>query len=99
MSEVSGAAEAATGANVGEAQKRVVDEADKHTPAPSQPPVVEHVPEPPKVDDGLDQLKDTVSELATTVANLAALVTGETVKDESPAKVPWTHRGFGGGHE
>ena len=73
------------------------DKVDAHTPDPQTPPVVEHVADPPRPDhEGLSQLQETVTGLATAVATLTEtvtnLVTGKG-KDESPAPRPWTHRG------
>ena len=71
----------------------VVETVNHHTPDPVTPPVVEHVPDPPRPDtDGIDQLRETVGQLATAVAALTDLVT-KSAKDESPVSVPWTHRG------
>jgi len=95
VSNITAGAEKVTGTNVGEAQTHAVEKADEHTPNPPEVRAVEHVPDPPKADDGLDALKDTVGELANAVANLTNLVTGQVTKDESPASVPWTHRGIG----
>jgi len=96
MSDITAGAEKVTGTDVGAAQEKAIDKADKHTPDPPKVEAAEHVPDPPKADDGLDALKGTVGELATAVANLTALVTGQHEKDESPHSVPWTHRGLGG---
>jgi len=71
-----------------------VDDANDHTPAPVQPPGVEHVPDrvTPEPHEGKDELREIVSRLADTVAALTATVAGLTAPDKSPQSLPWTHR-------
>jgi len=71
----------------------VVDNVNDHTPDPPEPPVVDKAPDPPKPDeDGLSELREMVTGLATTVSTLVDAVNGMR-PDATPRKVPWTHRG------
>lgn len=71
----------------------VVENVNEHTPPPQQPPVVEHVPDPPSPNrEGMDELGTLVHELADTVQTLKDIATGKAC-DESPNGVPWTHKG------
>jgi len=72
---------------------KVVDNVNDHTPEPTQPPGVTHVPDPPAAQDGgLEAVQDAISKLGTALDALTAMVLGQQ-KDESPHSVPWTHRG------
>lgn len=77
---------------VKDAPAHVVTEVNEHTPDPVTPPVVDQLPDPPAPADGLAELKEVVTGLATAVASLTELVI-KANKDESPTKGPWTHRG------
>ena len=66
-------------------QPEVVEQVDHHTPETPAPP-------PAHQDNGIEELKKTVGQLATAVTSLTELVT-KSHQDESPNKVPWTHRG------
>jgi hypothetical protein len=81
-----------TGADVGAAKDKAVEEATTAAPAPDVP-AVEHIPDTPKPDDGMDELRTTVAALATAVDNLTNIVTGTTPRDEAPHSRPWTHWG------
>lgn len=71
----------------------VVDNVNDHTPEPTTPPVVDQTPEPPRPDtDGLTELRELVTNLATTVTALTDKVTS-LVQDEGPRQRPWTHKG------
>ena len=82
---------------VKDAPANVVEDVDKHTPDPETPPVVDRVPAPADPGpEGLDELRELVGGLATAVATLTDTVAGIVSKsdaDDSPTRVPWTHRG------
>lgn len=84
-------AEAVTGVHPTEVTEKAADKADDVTPNPHVP-LESHAPEV-KTDDGMEALRETVSGLASAVANLTDLVTGTVQPDETPHSVPWTHRG------
>jgi hypothetical protein len=79
----------------GEKETPAASTVDEVKAAPETP--VEKAPEPepqPAATAPDNGLKDTVDALAKTVEGLVQTVTAMTQgKDESPVKVPWTHRG------
>ena len=83
---------AVAGGNSQKVPAIVVDDVNDHTPDPATPPVVESLPDPPAPVDGLAELRDIVGKLAVSVSVLSEAVIGKHA-DESPTRVPWTHKG------
>lgn len=92
--------EEVTGAPVGEAQKNVIEDAEKHTPPAATPPAppASEVANTADGEDGIKELRDqvgvlgqTVDTLAKTVESLLGSANGE--RDESVAKLPLLLRG------
>lgn len=96
MSDTTAAPAIIADPNATQEAANAVDDANKHTPDPETPPLVERVPDPvtPEPDDGLAQLAAVVASLADTVATLENTVLGLVDKDERPHGVPWTHAGM-----
>lgn len=80
------------------------DAAALHVPEPPAVPVVEVIPDPPVTptdgDAALDELRQTLATMGETLAGVVGTVatlmenaTANIAPDDSPAKLPWTHRG------
>lgn len=70
------------------------DPAPTPTPEPAPTPVPVTPAPPPAVTSDTD-LRDAVKGLTETVSGLVTVVAAQSgrSRDESPGKVPWTHRG------
>jgi hypothetical protein len=86
---------AATDAPVTTAVQNAAEDVDSHTPETPAPPADN--PTDATGESGLDELRETVNELARSFTALTDLVTDLAKNlsgDESPvSSVPWTHRG------
>jgi hypothetical protein len=79
---------------VTQAADNVATSADDHTPntdAIADTPD----PDPTRAEQGIEELRELMTTLATTVDTLVHVVESRVLTDETPRKLPWTHRGGG----
>ena len=91
--------EAATDVPIGDAQKAVIDDAEKHTPPAVTPPAppANDPADPSDSKDGVKELREQVGVLGQTVDTLAkaveALVGGANSDESTASKLPLLLRG------